>query len=439
MASLAPVFLAVSAAIAHRVASVVTHPFIDEYFHLRQCAVYCKHDFFSWDNKITTPPGLYLLGTAYSHVLALAGIPNSCGYTALRSLNLLGGAVVLPYVLLMVRTNNFWKVNVMSLPLLYTYYFLFYTDVWSALLVLACVLAPIKWPSGKGAVISNVLGFTSLWFRQTNILWIAFAAVLLVDKRRRNYGLLVQNVRLFVVQAVRDWRLLVPYAVNGVLFIAFVKYNGGITFGDKENHAMSVHLVQVFYCAAFLAAFTLPLWFSRNTLKSYSQFAFTGRRGLNVLLTALAYYLIHYVVKHFTIVHPFLLADNRHFTFYLYKKVLSRKHAEYVLVPCYHFCSWVVLHLLSETKKRSLLSMSPLATIAFVGCIIATLVPSPLFEPRYYIVPLLLLRVFSAPKSSRAHVYEFAWLTLINCGVFLVFFSYEFTWLTERGKQRIIW
>ncbi|SGZ47735.1 CIC11C00000002045 [Sungouiella intermedia] len=436
-----PIFLMMTATIAQNVRLHVPLPFIDEIFHLRQNAVYCAHRFTEWDNKITTPPGLYLLGTAYYHVLKVLGFSDPCGPTALRSLNLLGGSVVFPIVLSLVHTNNYWRVNVVSLPLFYTYLFLYYTDVWSTVLVVAAVLVVVKYPNGKGAILSNLIGFTSLWFRQTNIVWVAFASVILIDFRRQKTLSFFADIKLFVTQAFKDWLLLVPYAVNGVLFVVFVKYNGGITFGDKENHQVSFHLAQVFYCAAFMAFFTFPLWFSYKTIKIYSQFAFTYRYGFNSVITAVSYALIYYIIKNYTVVHPFLLADNRHYTFYIYRKILSRKHAEVLLVPAYHFCCWLVVFILKDSHK-SVLSMKSTGIIAFVGAIAITLIPSPLFEPRYYIVPLVLFRIFIRPKSdtvTRNHLYEFLWYLFINAVVFIVFFSYEFTWLTEPGYQRIIW
>lgn len=436
-----PIFLVLTASIAQNVRLNVKLPYIDEIFHLRQGAVYCAHKFSQWDDKITTPPGLYVLGTLYYHVLRAFKVPDACGATALRSLNLLGGIVVLPLVLSMVQTNNFWKVNVVSLPLLYTYYFLFYTDVWSTVLVVASVVVVIKYPTKRGSLYSNLIGFCSLWFRQTNIVWLGFAAVMLIDSRRKRASSFALDIKQFVLQACSDWNLLVPYGVNAAVFVAAVKYNGGITFGDKENHQMSIHLAQVLYCSAFLAFFTLPLWLSYKTIKLYSEFAFTNNFGLNSAGTALLYWIIHMVIKNFTIVHPFLLADNRHYTFYLYRKILSRPHAEYVLVPVYHFCCWLILFLLKDSHKSSL-SMKTTGIAAFVGATVITLVPSPLFEPRYYIVPLVLFRIFIRPKSDNVtqnHLYEFLWLLFVNSIVFTVFFTYEFTWLTEPGIQRIIW
>jgi len=38
---------------------VAPEPYIDEIFHVPQAQAYCRGDFSYWDNKITTPPGLY--------------------------------------------------------------------------------------------------------------------------------------------------------------------------------------------------------------------------------------------------------------------------------------------------------------------------------------------------------------------------------------------
>lgn len=42
-------------------------------FHIPQSQRYCKGDFYSWDPKITTFPGLNLAGTAYVWLLFQAG------------------------------------------------------------------------------------------------------------------------------------------------------------------------------------------------------------------------------------------------------------------------------------------------------------------------------------------------------------------------------
>lgn len=435
-------FSVVTAYIAQEVHQKVPLPFIDERFHLAQCATYCAGRFSEWDDKITTPPGLYLLGTAYSRLLLVFGVQESCGTTALRSLNLLGGAAVLPLVLLFLKTGNFTKLNVVSLPLLYTYYFLFYTDVWSTIFVVAGIVTVIRQPNFKGAVLCNLLGFMGLWFRQTNILWILFCAVVLIEQRAKRYRSFSEQVTEFLRLTFKSYLTLAPFVVNAALFAAFVKVNGGITFGDKQNHQMSLHLVQIFYCWSFVGGLTMPLWLNQKTLRDYRRYVL-GAHGAHLPISVLSYYIIYYIVQNFTVVHPFLLADNRHYTFYIYRRILSKPAAKYFVVPVYHFFTWLIPYLLGRTPFQSRVRLSSVGTLAFLGASVLTLIPSPLFEPRYYIVPLVLFRIFCRSQltssTTKNHLYEFLWYLFINALVFIVFFNYEFTWLSEPGIQRIIW
>ena len=52
-------------------------PYMDEIFHVRQTQRYCAGELRSWDPKITTPPGLYLLGAPWA--LAVGRLQNATG------------------------------------------------------------------------------------------------------------------------------------------------------------------------------------------------------------------------------------------------------------------------------------------------------------------------------------------------------------------------
>lgn len=443
------IFILASAVTFKLVSETVTEPFIDEIFHLRQCQTYCAYKFNEWDNKITTPPGLYLLGFVYSKIILLFVPTNSladvCGdLNILRSLNLFGGAVVLALVLygLSPASNekkNYYIANVISSPLLYTYYFLFYTDVWASILVILALYLVVKRPIGNlvSIYVSALVSFISLWFRQTNILWVIYVVVVLIDQRKKtkNEGLSFTTCKDFVLQAFKDFVMVAPFALVTVAFAGFVVYNGGVTLGDKENHKFNLHVVQVFYCFSFMTFFTVPVWLSVQTIKKYLKF--TLGSALKVAFTVVSFVGIKYIVDNFTIVHPFLLADNRHYTFYLWRKILRVKYSWICLIPVYHFSTWtVVLNLLSN---KSSLKLEPISIIAFIGCTCITIIPSPLFEPRYYILPLLIFRIFTSPKNEKHLSFEFAWNMLINLVTVTIFVNFEFPWDTETFPQRIIW
>ncbi|KAK1074498.1 glucosyltransferase [Friedmanniomyces endolithicus] len=187
----------------------VTEPYLDEVFHVRQAQHYCQGHFDVWDPKITTPPGLYLLSYVFSRLESfqeyiglsnLRLVPLDCSITGLRALN----AVGLILLLLVVRLSYLQRassetsahhslfdhsaLNIALFPPLFFFSALYYTDVWSALSVLAsfCFLTTAyrdkygHWKRGVGLL---ALGLVSLMFRQTNIFWVtAFPAGLVLVK-----------------------------------------------------------------------------------------------------------------------------------------------------------------------------------------------------------------------------------------------------------------
>lgn len=48
-------------------------------------------------------------------------------------------------------------------------------------------------------------------------------------------------------------------------------------------------------------------------------------------------------VRYNTIVHPFTLADNRHYVFYVFRILLRHPVVRYLAVPVYIFCAWTAL------------------------------------------------------------------------------------------------
>lgn len=439
------------------VALNVKDPFIDEIFHLRQCQTYCALRFDIWDHKITTPPGLYILGMVYAEVVkritfTSESLVSVCeNMNVLRSANLFGGLVVLPLIvqgLVEKEKPQFWAVNIVAMPLLFTYYFLFYTDIWASILIVASLALVVKQPLGliTSSYISGIIAFASLWFRQTNIIWIAFIASLLVDKRRREHHNdmgFVQNGINFIRQAVKDWVAVLPFISNIILFAIFVKYNEGITFGDKENHKLNLHIVQVFYCFTFMSMFTWPVWLSIRLIKRYIHFTILGNYGLNTIFTIGSGILIKFIIDNYTVVHPFLLADNRHYTFYIWKRILNREYSNIFMIPIYHFCTWNII----DSLSHNIGGLTPITIITFIGGIFITIIPSPLFEPRYYIVPLLIYRLYVRPTKEKVfgisisrHALEFFWFIMVDVAITVIFLGYEFTWFSEPGKiQRIVW
>ncbi|VVC97152.1 unnamed protein product [Leptidea sinapis] len=88
-----------------------TNTVIDELFHIRQGKAFCEQNFTSWDPKITTLPGLYLVTSLYnSLVFKSKGLVFVFGLSSvmMRQTNVLWVAMVLGHKILdlLIRTSR---------------------------------------------------------------------------------------------------------------------------------------------------------------------------------------------------------------------------------------------------------------------------------------------------------------------------------------------
>ena len=180
-----------------------------------------------------------------------------------------------------------------------------------------------------------------------------------------------------------------------------------------------------------------------------------------------------------TIVHPFTLADNRHYVFYAFRLLLRHPALKYLAVPVHLLCGRAVLATLTTRAPPAAAASTgsptapPRVRVSFVLAWLATsslcLVTAPLVEPRYFIVPWLVwrLHVPSAPATVQANGsssssdggggggtpvavggrlgdhrlwLETAWFCVVNGVTGYVFLYRGFAWPQEPGAvQRFMW
>lgn len=122
--SMCSALVAISVAVSLLVFRNQPTPYLDEIFHIPQAQKYCKHNFFEWDPKITTLPGLYIFSLAILEPLAY-GLKKSilvlCSPFCLRATNilfLLGNVGILRQLLLKLHFYNESKVSNLVIVLL---------------------------------------------------------------------------------------------------------------------------------------------------------------------------------------------------------------------------------------------------------------------------------------------------------------------------------
>ncbi|TFK76758.1 glucosyltransferase [Pluteus cervinus] len=419
--------------------TLVGEPYMDEPFHVPQAQAYCRGEFMTWDPKITTPPGLYLWSLLLKRVFLLKCTLPMLRLTSL--LSLLALPVVLtrllcfhqrerhPTSLLNARAD---AIVLSAFPIAWFFGFLYYTDIPSLVTVLLTIVAATEDKHWLAAL----FGIISCSFRQTNVIWVlyAFASSQLMELRFRRAlpgqpppkklhdppALAASSVDL--LHAIRSapailpdiLPLFIPYASVLALFGAFVVWNGGIVLGDKANHVPAFHIPQLYYFLAFSTILGWPALIggSGGLQGLIRDVGYRMRSVFTVVISIV----MAVTINLFTIHHPFLLSDNRHYTFYVWRRVFMFHHVvPYLFIPGYVACGWAWF--LRVGQEQTLLQ-----TLVLPICTLPILIPTPLLEPRYFVIPYILLRSQIVGMTPRRLAVEGIWYGVINVmtmGVFL--------------------
>ncbi|KAH0562710.1 hypothetical protein GP486_002626 [Trichoglossum hirsutum] len=419
--------------------------------------------------------------------------------------------------------------NIALFPPLFFFSALYYTEPWSIFWVLLAhpVLrsskssVKAKGSLGRFLLANSFLvaqGVIALLFRQTNISWIvvfyggleavqSLESTAIDQTAFKARDLTIQGV------AIRSWEsghvydppvhdayfqgkivllAVSPYLVLLGAFGAFTIWNGGIVLGDKSNHVASLHLPQMLYIWPYIAFFSFPLIYPylvdalpQACLPQFLRFSNKVRPRVSVALsfTGLMLCIVHFN----TIVHPYLLADNRHYVFYVFRWILLRHRvAKYLVIPIYFVCGWATIMALGGTQVPTISSTQTDRSkgkgsgkgergdavrnrasfvIIWLTAAASSLVTAPLVEPRYFIMPWMMWRlylpnsIFTSKRAlvvkesrSRARSYlgapfdrsslwfETAWFLLVNSLTMYVFLYRGYEWPQEPGNvQRFMW
>jgi alpha-1,2-glucosyltransferase len=526
--------LIISALSAMIVSRGAPQPYMDEIFHVPQTRRLCERGFpaglqgDSWDPKITTFPGLYVLGAAYSSLqagvmrLTTQGLGGGAGGTssfaalrdalcgeagALRGLNGLllalcffpAFAVRMGVLSRGLRRNESQEDDdqddddaasarvdalftalaaAVLLPTHFFFGFLYYTDVGALLFLLLAAVALQSW-AGSTVTATNASatavaaaslaaaasGAAAVAMRQTNAVWYAFlvgAALLRVayarmrsennNRRRENQPLTIITAPLRVVAALARHALAAPSPLRffsflaqllllftpPVAFVAFVLLlNGGnVALGDHEAHDASAtrHWAHPFYAAVFVAFGVGAPFFASSPAalrRLVGRFYFvverrrrgagaagpqrkkmTKRLSPRAVAAALALVATALAAAHWgTLEHPYLLADNRHYTFYAWRRTLGRHWGvRYAFAP-FGAAAWLLLasELAAgvvggggggedddDRQEEGLLWV-----LGFAAACALTLIPAGLIEPRYYTAPAVLAMLHAPGRRRR--------------------------------------
>lgn len=133
-----------------------------------------------------------------------------------------------------------------------------------------------------------------------------------------------------------------------------------------------------------------------------------------------------------TLTHPYLLSDNRHYTFYIWKDILGRSElVRLALAPVYALAGCALISQMTVDWGR-------LWTLNFVGACTLVLLPQWLVEFRYFIVPAFLAAVQVKAASEKMIVWNAVLLAVVNAVTLYVFVARPFT-SADGDTARFMW
>jgi alpha-1,2-glucosyltransferase len=281
-------------------------------------------DFKAWDPKITTPPGLYYVQYAFSKLFG-GELSTMRAINALIFSNIFLIFITKIYEFKDPNTNNSSRALNLSLtPTIYFFNFMDYTDTLSFTLITMAFYYNIVKSNNRLALTSLM----ALYVRQNNIIWVGFLMVyrILTEYKKLMFCPKPFVSHIFTIIKVvwnHKWEVIDQLKLQFLVIAVFFGYlkvfnSGHFVFGDRENHQMHMHPVQLLYLSLFMVI-NVPLNLDdyTSTFKQIFQKIFYSRHFLAGYLFILAVSVI--LVDKFTMVHEFTLADNRHFIFYLYR------------------------------------------------------------------------------------------------------------------------
>ena len=419
----------------------VPEPYMDEHFHVKQTQQYCSGAFQEWDPKITTFPGLYFIATV------LGWATRRCDLTALRFVNAAFTVACFPLFYFLALTLNTSEQPTAALiikasacclfPVHFFHGLLYYTDTVSVFFVFLALLAGLRGWRGTRFIASLL----SIAMRQTNAVWVGFIlgcgifkeidpSLIFGDRGDRKKRKMkeegyssqrqqqqdhqqqqvsfiepIKNIMTSIwndkysLIVTKSWEIIALL----VSFATFVIWNGGVVIGDKSHHTLSLHLMQPIYLIAYIAAALAPLCFSTGSISNTLKMAIK-HPGMYIMTAAVMMTMVY----NFTLIHPFMVADNRHIVFYIWRRVLNyRWWSRYALIPFYLHSATALLKAVvareggrmdgggggggsrREKMEHSSSQRLPLLLLWWL-CSAVVLVPSKLVEFRYFTVPTLI-------------------------------------------------
>lgn len=280
------------------------------------------------------------------------------------------------------------------LPILFPFFFLIYTDVMSVLFVLLMVYFMLR----QTYILSGLFGLMGFAVRQNNIVWVIFCLAYVIFDRDLKISWNRETIKKTL-----------PYLfVLLMASLVFLKL-GGFAVSGRENHPtfflgpMNVYSILFFFFLINLPEQAINFRGIGNLFKKTSR-----NKAFALIVLAILFY--GFFLLTFKIDHQW---NSTQFDYYLRNRILNFFDSSFILQSLFFVTIAYSILSVSRIKlvdKRQYL-IYPLTTI-FLSL-------SWLIEVRYFIIPIVLINLFSV-RDRRTEIFLISWY-LVFTFIFMIF------------------
>lgn len=355
----------------------------DEGFHWIQVGGFLGGEWFIAHN-ITVLPAYHL---------TIASIMNLLGLETVTGARYVNWWITFPALALfywMVRSWRDGNPSALTLqfflsPILFPFFFLVFTDMFSATLLLFSLFLTLERHYRSAAIIAGI----SILFRQSNVVWLVLFWLLALHDAgffRQLGGInnLADIKSLKFGEFFHALRKTYLFPVFCLLFAIFVYINKGVAVGDADMHTLRMpHVTQLFLFLFYLFLLFIPLHIKNTPAILRLMLS----KPILPFLCAVIYavYILTFDASH----------NYNKIDFFLRNKLIIWLHESYLnrslafIAMLWALCSLAVTPL----RERKYYWLYPVAALS--------LLPVGMIEQRYFMVPLILFMLFRRPESDR--------------------------------------
>jgi alpha-1,2-glucosyltransferase len=275
--------------------------------------------------------------------------------------------------------------------------------------------------------------------RQNNIIWInlfilseVFEFVLTLSAHI-SFNSVYEKIKSIILKYTN-------IIVIDFIFIAFLYYNNfSVVLGDKSHHVLCFHLAQINHFLFFLLIFFPMVNFKIFRLLN-KEFYNTNNILKLIFLFIICFLLINFF-NQFSYTHDFILSDNRHYSFYYFKKIYNVWSIKTAMTV---WTSLIISLIFLDNPNI----FRDTLFISFAICTMLILVPAKLFEFRYfslcYTVFLIILHYDYAKWKDLYYFifnkYNLIWSIAVNAVTLFIFIEMPFdNQFFSNEESRFMW